>query len=158
ERLAVTPGVRLTNYGEFLERHPPDWEVEVHEDSSWRGDGAGRPGWGQAWRGPLRRALDELRDALAPCFERHAAPLVRDPWAARDDYIAVLLDRAPESVRAFLQRHAARELTAAERVAVFKLLELQRHALLMFTSCGWHFDEVSRLEGVQLLQYAGRAV
>jgi (1->4)-alpha-D-glucan 1-alpha-D-glucosylmutase len=170
ERIAATPGVRLTNYGEFLERHPPQWEAELHENSSWScahgverwrsdcGCGTGRPGWSQTWRGPLRQALDELRDALAPCFEKRTAALLRDPWQARDEYVDLLPERAPEAVRAFLDRHAARELAPEERVAALKLLELQRNALLMYTSCGWFFDEISGLEPTQLLQYAGRAV
>ncbi len=38
------------------------------------------------------------------------------------------------------------------------MLELQRHAMLMYTSCGWFFDELSGLETVQVIQYAARAV
>jgi (1->4)-alpha-D-glucan 1-alpha-D-glucosylmutase len=170
EHLAQSQGVRLTNYGEFLAKHPPEWEVEIQENSSWScphgverwradcGCGSPRLGWTQGWRGPLRAALDGLRDVLAPCFEKHAGALLRDPWRARDDYIAVVLDRSPEGVTAFLQRQAGRELSAAERVTALRLLELQRNALLMYTSCGWFFGEVSGLEAVQVLRYAGRAV
>ena len=162
---------RLTNYGEFLEHYPPTHEVEIVPNSSWScahgverwradcGCNSGtHPGWRQAWRGPLRKALDWLRDALAPAYERRAAALVHDPWAARDDYIDVILDRSDESLDRFLARHAVRELSAAEQTALWQLLELQRHAMLMYTSCGWFFDEVSGLETVQVLQYAGRAV
>jgi (1->4)-alpha-D-glucan 1-alpha-D-glucosylmutase len=170
EHLASAPGVRLTNYGEFLAKHPPEWEVEIRENSSWScphgverwradcGCGSSRLGWTQGWRAPLRQALDGLRDALAPCYEKQAAALLQDPWRARDDYITVLLDRSPENVTAFLQRHAVRELNATERATVLRLLELQRNALLMYTSCGWFFGEVSGLEAVQVLRYAGRAV
>src|SRR5262249_25078139 len=162
---------RLTNYGEYLERCPPDHEVEIIENTSWScahgierwrshcGCNAGSgPGWHQQWRAPLRESLDWLRDTLAPEFEDLARPYLADPWAARDDYIEVLLDRSPASVDRFLKRHALSPPRPDERVTVLKLLELQRHAMLMFTSCGWFFDEISGIEPVQVLQYAGRAI
>ncbi|MEN9935200.1 MAG: hypothetical protein RLZZ387_1779 [Chloroflexota bacterium] len=161
---------KLTNYAAFLAKHPPAHEVQIVENTAWscfhgverwRGDcgcsSGGRTGWNQAWREPLRRALDWLRDELAPRFEQAGGGLLRDPWAARDDYISVVLDRSPENVASFLGRHAARELDAAEHVAALKLLEIQRQAMLMYTSCGWFFDDISGLEAVQVLQYAGRA-
>ena len=170
EHIANDPSVRLTNYGEFLERHPPTWEADIFENSSWScahgverwrndcGCNMGRAGWNQAWRKPLREALDWLRDALAPGYEKTAARFFRDPWAARNDSIAVILDRSRACVDHFLHEHALRELGETERVTVLKLLELQRQAQLMYTSCGWFFDEVSGIESVQVLQYAGRAI
>ncbi|MEM3086364.1 MAG: DUF3536 domain-containing protein [Halobacteria archaeon] len=162
---------RLTNYGEFLAKHPPAHEVEIFENTSWscahgverwRGDcgcaSGGRPGWNQSWRAPLREALDRLRDEAAPLFEQRARSLLKDPWAARDDYISILLDRSPESHWRFMERHAVRQLSEGEVTAALKLLELQRHAMLMYTSCGWFFDELSGIEAVQVLQYAGRVV
>lgn len=162
---------RLTNYGEYLERFPPTHEVEIAEHTSWscahgverwRADcgcaSGGHPGWNQAWRGPLRAALDWLRDALAAGYERVGARYFRDPWAARNAYIAVILDRSTASVDAFLARQAPRPLAPAEQTTALKLLEMQRHALLMYTSCGWFFDELSGIETVQCLAYAGRAL
>ena len=161
----------LTNYGEYLERHPPADQVEIFENTSWacahgverwRSDcgcnTGGRPGWNQAWRAPLRQAMDWLRDALAPRYEDHARQLLRDPWEARNDYIDVMLDRSPENVERFLSRHVVRALNEDEKVTVLKLLELQRHAMLMYTSCGWFFDDLAGIETIQVLQYAGRAV
>jgi alpha-amylase/alpha-mannosidase (GH57 family) len=167
---------RLTNYGEFLDKHPPTYEVEIVENTSWscahgverwRSDcgcnsgsaaSGGRPGWNQGWRAPLRAALDWLRDTLAPRFEETGRLLLRDPWAARDDYIAVLLDRSPESVARFFDRHAAHPLGETEKSTALKLLELQSHAMLMYTSCGWFFDDISGIETVQILQHAGRVL
>ncbi len=169
--IADTDGVDLTNYGEFLERHPPDMEAEIIENSSWscvhgverwRSDcgcsSGGHPGWNQRWRGPLRAALDWLRDELAPRYEHAAGQLFSDPWEARDAYIAVVLDRSPESRQAFLSARASRPVEGDDEVRAWKLLELQRHAMLMYTSCGWFFDELSGIETVQVMQYAGRAV
>ncbi len=162
---------RLTNYGEYLERYPPTAEAEIFPDSSWScvhglerwrtdcGCSSGaHPGWRQGWRAPVRAALDGLRDAVAEPFEQRARDLLADPWAARDDYIAVILDRSDESLDRFLSKHATRLLSDEERVKALKLLELQRHALLMYTSCGWFFDEISGIETVQVLQYAGRVL
>jgi alpha-amylase/alpha-mannosidase (GH57 family) len=161
----------LTNYGEFLERHPPDHEVEIIEQTSWscahgverwRGNCGCHTGgpehWTQDWRAPLRAALDWLRDALIPLYEQRARTFLTDPWAARDDYIEVVLDRTPASIDAFLDRHATHLLNDTERVSALKLLELQRHAMLMYTSCGWFFNDLAGIETVQVIQYAGRAV
>jgi hypothetical protein len=164
-------GAKLINYGQFLELHPPDHWVEIFENTSWScahgverwksncGCNSGGHGdWNQQWRAPLRSALDWLRDTLAEAFEKEAKSLLREPWAARNDYIDVVLNRADENVATFLRKHATHELDASERVRALKLLELQRHAMLMYTSCGWFFDELSGLETVQVLHYAGRAI
>jgi alpha-amylase/alpha-mannosidase (GH57 family) len=161
----------LTNYGEYLEKDPPRWKVQIAENTSWscahgverwRSDcgcqtGA-HPGWNQAWRAPLREALDRMRDELAPLYEKEAVRYLRDPWGARDEYIRVILDRSEESLAGFFQHQATRELTGAEIPRALKLLEMQRHVLLMFTSCGWFFDDLAGIEAQQNLQYASRAI
>jgi alpha-amylase/alpha-mannosidase (GH57 family) len=162
---------QITNYGEYLENHPPSFEVEFFEDTSWScahgverwkadcGCNSGaHPGWTQAWRGPLRKAMNQLRDSLVGVYERGMAPYVQDPWQVRDDYIGVILDRSPEMLEAFLSERLTRELSKEDRVKVLKLLEMQRHAMLMFTSCGWFFDDISGIETVQVMQYASRAL
>ncbi len=163
--------VKLINYGAMLAKHPADHEAEVLESSAWScAHGVGRwcsdcgcntgghAGWKQGWRAPLRTALDWLRDELASRFERLAGEFLRDPWAARNDYIGIVLDRSDESLQRFLERHAKRPLNADETTRVLRLMELQRHAMLMYTSCGWFFDEISGIETVQILRYAGRAI
>jgi alpha-amylase/alpha-mannosidase (GH57 family) len=161
---------QLTNYAEFLEKFPPEWEAEVAEDTSWScehgierwrsncGCNGGKPGWNQQWRGPLRDALDLLRDRTAPLAETLAAPLLHNLWAARDAYISLVLDRSPESVEQFLTTHATHVLSPEERVTVLELLEMERHTQLMYTSCGWFFDEISGIETVQVIAYAGRVL
>lgn len=162
---------RLTNYAEFLALHPPELEVEVVENSSWscshgierwRSDCGCRigfsPPWNQKWRGPLRQALDGLRDELDRFYEEKASPLIKAPWLARNDYVDVILDRREESRSCFLRKHQTRSLTHDEQVTVWKLLEMQRHRLYMYTSCGWFFDEISGLESVTILSSAARAL
>jgi alpha-amylase/alpha-mannosidase (GH57 family) len=160
---------QITNYGEYLERHPPTHEVEITERTAWScahgverwrsncGCNTGR-GWSQEWRAPLREALDWLRESLGVRYEQKAGNFLKHPWEARDAYISVVLDRSPENFQSFLVRHALRELSRSEETVVLKLLEMQRHAMLMYTSCGWFFDELSGIETVQILQYAGRVI
>ena len=161
---------RITNYGEFLANHPATHEVEIFENTAWScshgierwrsncGCNTGRAGWNQQWRKPLRDALDWLRDRASEHFETLASVLLNDPWAARDAYISIVLDRSPATRQRFGEQHFARKLTQDEQVIVWKLLELQRHAMLMYTSCGWFFDELSGIETVQVIEYAGRVV
>jgi alpha-amylase/alpha-mannosidase (GH57 family) len=162
--------VRLTNYGNFLERFPPENECVIVDNTSWScahgverwrsncGCNGGKPGWNQQWRTPLRQALDELRDALAPLTEGAGAKYFHDVWAARDAYIHVILDRNKENVDRFLSEHATHLLDGDERVHALELMEMQRHAQLMYTSCGWFFDDISGIETVQVIAYAARVI
>lgn len=161
---------KVTNYGEYLANYPPTYEVEILEDTSWScihgierwrsncGCNSGGYAWNQLWRAPLRRAMDWLRDEMAPHFEEFGKQFLKDPWEARNDYISVVTNRDPENVKAFLSRHATHDLTPDEEILVLKLLESQRHAMFMTTSCGWFFDEISGIETVQVIQYAARAL
>jgi len=169
-KLAADPGVKLTNYGEFLAIHPPEWEVEIHENSSWscvhgierwRSDCGCRmrDGSDQRWRGPLRQALDGLKSQLDHLFSTRGRECFPNPWAARDAYIQVILDRdCDETIRSFLARSGHPDLDSAQVVDALRLLELQQDAMLMFTSCGWFHDEISGIETTQCLQYAARAI
>jgi alpha-amylase/alpha-mannosidase (GH57 family) len=160
---------RLTNYGEYLAKFPPGFEARIVENSSWScvhgverwrsdcGCNGGHVGWNQRWRGPLREALDWLRDTVGPLSERAASDLFKDVWAARDAYIDVVL-RGVSAVDAFFAAHAAHKLGIEERVRALKLMELQRHTQLMYTSCGWFFDEISGIETVQIIAYASHVL
>jgi alpha-amylase/alpha-mannosidase (GH57 family) len=171
EQIEARGLARLTNYGEYLETHPPACEVEIVEKSSWScahgidrwwsdcGCNSGaHPGWNQQWRRPVRDALDWLRDHVAPLWERRAGEILNDPWEARDEYIRVVLDRSKNNIDGFIALHAKRSLDASETTMALKLLELQRNAMLMYTSCGWFFDDLAGLETVQILKFAGRTV
>ncbi|HET8667236.1 MAG TPA: DUF3536 domain-containing protein [Terriglobales bacterium] len=162
---------KITNYGEYLEKHPPTVEAEIIDNTSWScahgverwksdcGCNSGGHGdWNQKWREPLRNALDWLREALAAPYENTARDFLKDPWAARDAYINVVLDRSSDSLVGFFEKHATRVLTNDEVTIVLKLLEMQRHLMLMYTSCGWFFDELTGIETVQVIFYAGRAI
>lgn len=160
---------RIGNYGQFLADNPPVNEVEIAERTSWScshgvarweldcGCNAGAPaGWNQQWRAPLRQSFDWLRDQCIPIFEELGGKLLKDPWAARDDYIDVILDRSEENVDRFLANHAVG--TPAAATQILELLEMQRNAMLMFTSCGWFFNDLSGIETVQVMRYAARVI
>jgi alpha-amylase/alpha-mannosidase (GH57 family) len=163
-------GAAPVNLGWYLEKHPPRHEVRLPEGATswscahgverWRDDCGcgGAPGRQQRWRKPLREALEGLRGRLADLYERESAGLLRDPWAARDAYAGVVLDRSEGPVARFFEEHGVAPISEERRIKALRLLELQRHALMMFTSCGWFFDEISRLEPVQILLYAARAL
>ncbi len=162
--------IKLTNYANFLDKFPPEFECEIVDNTSWScvhgverwrsdcGCNGGKPGWNQAWRAPLRRALDELRDALAPLTEREGGKLFKDVWAARDAYIQVVLNRNAEPVDRFFAAQQSHPLSEQERVRALELMEMQRHAQLMYTSCGWFFDDISGIETVQVIAYAARVL
>jgi alpha-amylase/alpha-mannosidase (GH57 family) len=158
----------ITIYGEYLEKVPPVREARIVERTSWScahgverwrsdcGCSAGAPGWHQGWRAPLRGALDWLRDTLSRVYEDAMGEYADDPWAARDRYIEVVLRRGHRWPEADLRHVTGR--TPETRVRILQLLEMQRNALLMYTSCGWFFDEVSGLETTQVIAYAARAI
>lgn len=162
---------QITIYGKFLEKFPPTHEVEIIENTSWScahgverwksdcGCNSGMHGeWNQAWREPLREAMDWLRDELFSLYETEAITLLKDPWLVRNEFIKIILDRSVENVEQFFAEHATKELSSEEKVKTLKLLEMQRHAMLMYTSCGWFFDDISGIETTQVLQYAARAI
>ncbi len=159
------------NFGEFLERFPPDDEVRILENTSWScAHGVERwrsdcgcsvhrmPGWNQAWRAPLRLGLDRLSVSLGEIFEEAGADVFFDPWEARDDYIELLLDHSSVTSGAFLDKHVRRAGDTRRVEEAMRLLESQRMALYMFTSCGWFFDDISGIETVQVMMYAARAI
>lgn len=162
-------GWTVTNFAHYLSLHTPTWEVQLKPVTAWScshgvdrwqdncGCGGGG-GWHQKWRRPLRDSLDWLRDQLIQVYEQVGKSLFLDPWLARDEYVQVIRDRSVANLHRFLTRHQIHKLNPTEKVDALRLLEMQRHALLMYTSCGWFFDELSRPEGTQVLQYAARAI
>jgi alpha-amylase/alpha-mannosidase (GH57 family) len=161
---------KLTNYGEFLTIAPPVFEAQIYENTSWScmhgverwradcGCNGGRAGWNQKWRAPLRAALNELRDVLIEPTQKLGTTLFADVWKARDAYIDVILDRSRASTERFFAAHGRPGLSESDRVTALKLMEIQRQAQLMYTSCGWFFDDISGIETVQIISYASRAI
>lgn len=169
---AEDEGFVLTNYGEYLENFRSDWEVEIKQASSWscfHGVGrwkedcgcstGGQPGWNQKWRKPLREALDYLRDELSNLFENEGKNYFKyDCWDVRNKYIDVVLNRAERTIKKFQSENFLEGLSDEEKVKGMELLEIQRQAMLMYTSCGWFFSEISGIETTQIMKYAARAM
>lgn len=162
-------GWTVTNFAHYLSLHPPTWEVQLKPVTAWScshgvdrwqddcGCAAGG-GWHQQWRRPLRDTLNGLRDRLIEIYDQYGRQFFHDPWVARDNYIQVIRDRSDANINTFFAQHQTHDLNYSEQVDALRLLEMQRHCLLMFTSCGWFFEELSRPEGVQVLCYASRAI
>jgi alpha-amylase/alpha-mannosidase (GH57 family) len=171
-----TKGIELINYAAFLKRFPPVHEVEIDEGPNgegtswscahgvgrWKEDcgcsTGGQPGWNQKWRKPLRGALDVLRDELSRVFEREGEKIFQDVWEARNGYIDVILNRSPERIKNFFDQRGTKGLDEKGRLKGLKLLEMQRHALQMYTSCGWFFNDLAGIETLIVLQHASRAI
>ena len=169
---AEDEGFKITNYAEYLDKYRSDYEVDIKQASSWscfHGVGrwkedcgcstGGHPGWNQKWRAPLRKALDYLRDEFAKVFEAEGSKYFnKDVWEVRNSYIDVILNRTTSTIKAFQRQNFKSELTEEEKIKGMELLEIQRQALLMYTSCGWFFSEISGIETVQIMKYAARAL
>jgi len=162
---------KITVYGEYLEKFPPNYEVEIYENTSWscchgierwRGNCGccyGRyPSGAQKWREPLREAMDWLWDQLTSVYEKQAIQYTPDPWELRNKYISVINDRSAENINSFLSSFIGKQPAYDEKVTLLKLLEMERNALLMYTSCGWFFDDICGVETVQTIRYAARAM
>jgi alpha-amylase/alpha-mannosidase (GH57 family)/flagellin-specific chaperone FliS len=171
ESIDARGDVEIVNLGQALDRMPPEWEARVIENSSWscahgierwRSDcgchANSQPGWNQQWRAPLRAALDDLRSRLGDIFDRDGRKLFLDPWEVREGYIELVMDDERRAAREWLDARAGRRLDENERVLALLLLEMERQSMLMYTSCGWFFSELSGLETVQVLKYAARAI
>lgn len=168
---AAEEGFTIVNYAQYLEKYPPEMEVDLKQASSWscfHGVGrwkedcgcstGGHPGWNQKWRKPLRNALDYLRDELVTIFEKEGKNYFTNTWDARDKYIDVILDRDERTIKKFQKENFVKNLSEEQKVRAMELLEMQRQAMLMYTSCGWFFSEISGIETTQIMKYAARAM
>ncbi len=169
----------FTNYAAYLDKHPPEYSVRLKEGNDglgtawscghgvdrWRKDcgdsTGGQEGWNQKWRQPLREAFDFLRDRLHAAAEKELGDYTQDVWLARNAYVETLRetgDGRAAALEKFFAEHVRRKehLTDPERTLVIRVLEALHNALLMYTSCGWFFSEISGIETVQDMRYAGR--
>ena len=161
----------ITIYADYLEKQPPVYEAQIIENTSWSCahgverwksncgcNTGGNAGWNQKWRAPLRESFDWLRDKIIPLYEERMLKYNDDPWMIRNNYIKVLLDRSEINVNNFIKENSKRDLSDDEKIEFLKLLELQYHAIIIYTSCGWFFDEVTGIESMQDILYAARAI
>lgn len=172
--LADANKLNIVNYGEYLEQHPAEYEVKIkpgkngegtswscpHGVERWKDDCgcAGGGGWNQKWRKPLRESLDWLRDEMIKIYQNIGSQYLKDVWKARNEYIELILDNSHERRLKFFESNAVRILSNSEVDLCYRLLDMQKYSMFMFTSCGWFYSEISGIEAVQILQYAARAI
>ncbi len=162
--------VRITNFGEFLERNPPTHEVKVVEKSSWscphgverwRSNCGCRVdpsrSWSQEWRTPLREAVDWLGSETRKIYLSKASELINNPVNALMGYVTVM-GKPEDIVDGYLKKFSNAEMSQDVKVRSLKLLEMMRHSLLMYASDGWFFDDISNIESVQVMRHAARAI
>lgn len=167
--LETSSDAQLANYGYFLSKHEPTHEVEIHEDSSWScAHGVerwrsncgchtgGEPQWNQEWRVALRESLDWLKGKLDELYEKEMKTIHSNPWELRDQFIEVVFQLETRDYDSFFKKYLP-DLKKKDKTRVIRMLEMQRNGMLMFTSCGWFFNDVSGIETIQILQYANRA-
>lgn len=158
--------VELTNFGAYLAANSPSAEVVLHEPSSWScphgierwrrncGCSTGEhPEWNQEWRTPLREALDFMKSRVDKHFYTAGAGIFNDAYAALLDFGTVLVEH--NSADAFAKQHIRKGVN--ERAA-WTLLVMQESALSAYASCGWFFDEISRIEPVNAMRFALRSM
>lgn len=164
-----TKSAKLTNYSEFLNKFPPEYEVRIIENTSWScshgierwredcGCSTGsHPGWNQKWRKPLRIALDNLKEELDKIYIEKIKEFTQSPFELLNYYIDYFMGN--ESFENLISRYIKRDINEEERIKILKLLEMERMSNFMFTSCGWFFDDISNIETQQILLYAKRGI
>jgi hypothetical protein len=177
EKFCPDNNIVPVNYGWYLEKHQPEFEVQIKnahgEGSAWscvHGVGrwyrdcgcstGGGPGWNQKWREPLRQAFDLVKKNADEVFEREFPHLSdMNCWDARNVYIDALLEpenveRKEELASAVLRANASKE----DKSSMFSLLEVQKFCMYSYTSCGWFFNDIEGLEPVQNMRYCLRAI
>lgn len=163
--------LKIVNLGQYLAENKPMYEVQIKEGEGtswscphgvarWKEDcGCGHIGsWKQTWRKPLRESMNWLRDELIKIYTNYGNNLFKDIWKARNDYIKIILDNSNSAKNEFFRLNASAKLTRKQKDLGTRLLEMQKYSMLMFTSCGWFFSEISGIETVKILQYAARAI
>jgi len=164
----------ITNFGNFLEMFPPQFEVVLKsgphgEGTAWScAHGVGRwcrdcscstgglHNWNQKWRAPLRESFNYLKHEINAMYDKKLKLHVRDLKKLRNDYIDVILNT--ENKAAFVKKHVKSPKKSFNKSTMFKLLEAQHNAQLMYTSCAWFFADVSGIEPVQNMKYAAKII
>jgi alpha-amylase/alpha-mannosidase (GH57 family) len=165
-RLVEQHGASTGSIGSWLDRAPREqvakddvlvsaWSCAHGVGRWWRDCGCqnGDVGGTQGWRTPLRAALDVVRRSARQTFVGLGSEVFNDPWAVRDAYGSVLAE--PDRFDDIVGPH----VVSGQSLATARLLlESQRDALAMYTSCAWFFDDISRIEPILVLRHAARCL
>jgi len=165
--------IQIISLEEYLSLYPSEYEIELakgpdEDGTSWScshglrrwkgGCPCGDEGkYNTNWRLPLRNAVEWLREVLSDIYKEEGKNLFPDIWKARNEYIFYLKNKKQESFEIFLKENAF-NLNNEQKEKAIKLLEMQKYSMLMFTSCAWFFNDISRIETQQNMKYAYRAI
>jgi alpha-amylase/alpha-mannosidase (GH57 family) len=160
----------LANYALFLALAPPDHEVRLLEPTSWScshgverwrsncGCGSDiRAGYNQEWRTPLRLSLDWLRDRLEVVYSKEGSAVFVDKGAAKEGFGSSGIGNR-EREQDYISKLLKNGLPWRGRGKAQKLMEMVECAALMYSSCAWFWEDITRPETRQVLRYAARAM
>ncbi|MCX7727058.1 MAG: DUF3536 domain-containing protein, partial [Chitinispirillaceae bacterium] len=174
--VAPSLNIQVVNFGYYLSLHQPQYEVKLKnvfgEGTSWscaHGVGrwirncgcssGGKEGWNQEWRGPLRKAIDNLQEKIDERYVQVCRKYKLDPWQLRDDYFTLSEGFSCKKKSIFTaSQKKTHNLKEEDEILLRRLLEAQKYILFAYTSCGWFFADISGIEAMQNLAYACRAL
>jgi alpha-amylase/alpha-mannosidase (GH57 family) len=157
-------GLEKTYPALWLKKYPPTHWVSIREGTSWschhgverwRGNCGCTAGDGR-WKGYLRQAFNRLAYQVDKVYTETLATYNIDPWKLRNAYIHVMLGQL--NVEELINQSAGRRLGDDQITQIRLLLEAQRERQRIFTSCGWFFDDFSRIEPRNNVAYAVQAM
>ncbi len=162
---------RVTNYAHYLSMQPPEYEVQIRENTSWSCShgierwrsncgckGTHKKSIQQQWRKPLREAFDFLKVKINSIYVNEIHSLTdADPWKLRNQFIDLVLERSPENIHLFFSKSFKNHPDKETQNKIIDLLEMQKYSMFMYTSCAWFFDDISDTGTIQIIAYAARA-
>jgi hypothetical protein len=175
---APSYGFAVCSLSAYFHCFPARREVRLHTPSSWSchhgisrwGDGCGCTEGDSRWKPALRRALNRLGERGDTLFEQGLAQTIEDPWAARDDYLALrqgwmtpehFWEQHGKKGRALWHWQSSKGRSPRDEHALRRtmlLLEAQFYQQWMYTSCGFFFEDLNRIEPRNDIAFARRAI
>jgi alpha-amylase/alpha-mannosidase (GH57 family) len=161
---APKAGFRITTPAEYLRQHPPTEQVVLVENTAWScAHGVARWSTGcsctpgdQQWKSRLRTAFDRLAGGIDALYQSECRQWIKQPWKLRNSYINVMLGQLDGLE--LLQQFSSSAIPTPNAICLLHLLEAQRYRQAMYTSCGWFFEDLSRIETRNNIGYAAMAV
>jgi hypothetical protein len=145
-------GFRITTPEMYLPANGQQRKAMLVENTAWScGHGVGRWSTGctctpgdQEWKSRLRTALDRLAGGIDALYQSACQKWISHPWKLRDSYINVILGNT--DVSTLLQQFSSKAIPSHDVLRLSQLLEAERYRQAMYTSCGWFFEDLSRIE------------
>ncbi len=160
-------GFEVCTLERYLQMYPATREATLRVPSAWScGHGVARWDSGcectegdSSWKGGLRRALHSLAERGDQLFAEYARETLSDPWAARNAYLDLRNNWITPAN--FWSRFGKEQRAPAQQAEVertLQLLEAQYYQQYSFTSCGFFFEDLDRIEPRNDISFARRAI